>query len=175
MTNGEVWMDGQDRLFANMDRLIGDMSVAAKKGIRKAGMQIIADAQRNMRTAGHNGRTLNNTGRLSQSGRVQDVEGSNDVEIGFFSQSGERGYAAAVEYGSRAHWPPKQEIDSWVYKKLRVAKEMVASVGFLVRRAISRKGTSPHPFFGPAVEKNKSGIRDAITDAINEVTSKDRK
>lgn len=170
----EVWVDGQDRLFANMDRLYGEVAAAAKKGIRKAGMQIIADAQRNMRTAGHNGRTLNNTGRLSQSGRVQDVEGSNDVEIGFFSQSGERGYAAAVEYGSRAHWPPKQEIDSWVYKKLRVAKDKVASVGFLVRRAISRKGTQPHPFFEPAVRKNTKAIRQRITDAINEVTKADR-
>ena len=170
----EVWMDGQDRLFVNMDRLVGEMAVAAKKGLRKAGMKIIADAQRNMRTAGHNGRTLNNTGRLSQSGRVQDVEGGEDVEIGFFSQSGQRGYAAAVEYGSRAHWPPKQEIDSWVQKKLRAPKKDIASIGFLVRRAISRKGTQPHPFFEPSVRKNTKFIKQCIADAINEVTKEDR-
>ena len=94
----QVWVEGEDRLFANIDRLVfTDMQKAAKKGLQNAGMHVIASAQRNMRTAGHNGGTLNNTGRLSQSGRVQDVPGSEDVEIGFFSQSAQRGYAAAVE------------------------------------------------------------------------------
>ena len=167
-------VEGQDRLFANFDRVAVEVQKAAKKGLRTAGMNIIADAQRNMRTAGHNGGTLNSTGRLSQSGRVQDVSGSEDVETGFFSQSAQRGYAAAVEYGSRAHWAPVQDIRAWVQKKLRADRKHINSIAFLINRAMSKKGTKAHPFFAPAVEKNKSKISKAIADAIRSVTDKDR-
>jgi hypothetical protein len=37
-------------------------------------------------------------------------------------------------------------------------------------RAIARKGTRPHPFFGPAVEKNKKAVVDAIAEAIDKET-----
>lgn len=173
--NNSIWVDGEDRLFANMNRCMEDVQRAAKKGLQRAGMKIVADAQRNMRTAGHNHGTLNNTGRLSQSGRVQDVPNdASAVEIGFFSESAQRGYAAAVEYGSRAHWPPTQDIEAWVRKKLRVAQKRIASVTFLVKRKMSRKGTTAHPFFAPAVKKNQSAISKAITDAIKTVTDKDQ-
>lgn len=174
--SNQVWVEGEDRLFANFDRLLFvDMQKAAKKGLQTAGMHIIADAQRNMRTAGHNHGTLNNTGRLSQSGRVQNVPDSEEVEIGFFSESSsQRGYAAAVEYGTRAHWAPVQDIRSWVYKKLRADKKKVNSIAFLINRAMSKKGTKAHAFFAPAVEKNKRKISSAIADAIRSVIDKDR-
>ncbi len=173
--NNEVWVDGEDRLFANMNRCISDVQRAAKKGLQKAGMQIIADAQRNMRTAGHKGVTLNNTGRLSQSGRVQDVENDEGaVEIGFFSESAQRGYAAAVEYGSRAHWAPVQEMRAWAQKKLRVAYNRINTVAFLVNRAMSKHGTKAHAFFAPAVKKNKNAISKAISEAVKTVIDKDK-
>lgn len=170
-----VWVEGQDRLFANIDRLLFvDMQKAAKQGLQKAGMHIIADAKRNMRTAGHDGGTLNSFGRLRASGRVQDVPGTQEVEIGFFADSAQRGYAAAVEYGSRAHWAPVQDIRAWVQKKLRADKKKINSIAFFINRAMSKKGTRPHPFFAPAVEKNKSRVSKAIADAIRTVTDKDR-
>lgn len=166
-------VEGEDRLFVNIDTCVADVAAAAKKGLKTAGMRIIADAQRNMHTAGHNSGTLNNTGRLSQSGRVQDDKNSgSEVEIGFFSQTGERGYAAAVEYGSRPHWPPRQDIESWVHKKMRVAKDYVRSVAFLVSRHIATKGTKPHAFFAPAVEHNKQDITNAVRDAVITVLRK---
>lgn len=174
-TGNHVWVEGEDRLFANFDRLLFvDMQKAAKKGLQTAGMHVIADAQRNMRTAGHNHGTLNNTGRLSQSGRVQNVPNTEEVEIGFFSDSAQRGYAAAVEYGSRAHWAPVQDIRAWVQKKLRADRKKINSIAFLINRAMSKKGTTAHPFFAPAVEKNKRRISNAIADAIRSVIDKDR-
>jgi len=173
MANEFVSVIGDDKLRVNFDRCADQVAKAAKQGLRTAGMQIIASAQRNMRTAGHGGLTLNNTGQLSQSGRVQDVPGSEDVETGFFSREGGRGYAAAVEYGSRAHSAPLDPIRQWVKKKMRVPEKSVNTVAFFIHRKIRLKGTEAHPFFAPAVEKNKRAIVSAISDAINKVTSKD--
>lgn len=168
-------MDGQDRLFVNMDRCVEQVQKEAKQGLKTAGMKIIASAQRNMRTAGHNGGTLVATGRLRDSGRVEEVPDSDDVEIGFFSEQGARGYAAAVENGSVPHWAPKREINEWVHQKLRVEAKLVPGVGYLIRRAIARKGTRPHPFFGPAVQKHQKDISKAISEAIARVIDKDWK
>lgn len=170
-----ITIEGEDKLRVNIDRCYQAVAKAAKHGIRTAGMRVIADAQRNMRTAGHGGLTLNNTGMLSQSGRVQDVPNSEDVEIGFFSREGGRGYAAAVEYGSRAHSAPLDPIRQWVKKKMRVAENRINTVAFFIHRKIRQKGTEAHPFFGPAVEKNKRQIVKSITDAISKVTNSDIK
>lgn len=167
----EVSVEGLDRLFASFDTCIEQVQGAAEKGLERAGMKIIATAQRNMRTAGHNGGTLNNTGRLSQSGRVQKTD--NGLEVGFFSNDGGRGYAAVVEYGSKKHWfPPVPDLRAWVHKKLRIDAEHVNSVAFLVGRAIKRRGLPPHPFFTPAVKACQKDVKNAITEAINKVTSK---
>lgn len=173
----EVQLEGQDRLFIELDRMDDRVKAAADAGLKRAGMKVIADAQRNLRTAGHNGGTLNATGRLSQSGRVQkDKDGT--LDVGFFSQEGGRGYAAVVEYGSQKKWwPPVDVMRQWVKKKLRVPVEEINTVAFLISRMIAgrspkhpdRYGLRPHPFFGPAVSKNQGEIEKAINDAVRNV------
>jgi len=150
-------VDGEDRLYSNLDKIVKDTDKVSVTALEKAGMVIIGAAQRNLRVNGHNGGPINNTGRLSQSGRTQK-NGDGSVDAGFFSDQGERGYAAAVEYGSRAHWPPIAPMEAWAHKKLRVPAKNARSVGFLIARAISRVGTRPHAFFKPAVdsEQNKA-------------------
>lgn len=171
MNGGTIELEGLDRVLANFERITPEVAAAATKGLSRGGMYIIADAQRNLRTAGHNGGTVNNTGQLSNSGRTQVLD-NGEVECGFFSKSGE-GYAAYVEYGTRAHWPPVAPLRAWTRKKLRVSEDRVKSVAFLVARKIARRGTSPHPFFQPAVEKNKKRVVDAVNEAVAAVTSKD--
>ena len=124
MAREAVWVEGQDKLFMNMDGLTADVEKAARRGLQRAGMRIIADAQRNMRTAGHNGATLNATGQLSNSGKVQDGE-NGTIDVGFFSTTSGTGYAAHVEYGTKAHWPPRWALRAWVRKKLRVPNPFV--------------------------------------------------
>lgn len=189
-----VWVDGQDRLYANYNRVIDEVAKEAKTGLQRAGMKIIAQAQRNMKTAGYNGSTLNTTGRLSQSGKVQDI--SNDpygVEVGFFSETSSTGYAAYVEYGRRAgKMPPVDELREWVRKKRsgmsaatdamkaaavftkKTYNQMLDSLAWAVAISIKRRGTRPHPFFGPAVKKCQADVTRALTQAIKKVTDKDR-
>jgi hypothetical protein len=58
----------------------------------------------------------------------------------------------------------------WCRKKLRIPEKLANLRGWAMARAIARKGTRPHPFFGPAVEKNKKAVVDAIAEAINKET-----
>lgn len=168
----DIWLEGERELFVNMQRRMDGCTEAARRGLQKAGMQIVADAKENLR-----GNHSVVTGQLRASGKVQKVEGDPDaIDAGFFSHMG-KGYALFVEYGRKAgKMPPADEIMQWVRKKLRIADENIAKgIGFVIARTIGKRGTRPHPFFAPAVEKNKKAVVDAISEAVNKETKKDGK
>jgi hypothetical protein len=45
---------------------------------------------------------------------------------------------------------------------------LLESAAWGLAKTIAKKGTRPHPFFGPAVEKNKKAIEDAVAQSIRE-------
>lgn len=189
MANKDViWVDGERELFLNMEKQTRGTLQAAMQGLRKGGLAIVADAKANLKD---NGSVV--TGQLRASGKVQAVEGSPDeIDAGFFSQGSEKGYAAAVEYGRRAgKMPPVDMLMEWMRKRTSKSKALQSAIihmeGRRVRREtaytkddllrsaawglakwIAKKGTKPHPFFAPAVEKNKKQVNDAITMAIQQ-------
>jgi HK97 gp10 family phage protein len=71
-------------------------------------------------------------------------------------------YAPAVEFGTKPHFPPPKALEGWVRRKgisARIAgKKKKAGTtssedtraAFIIARAISKKGTKPHPFMQPA-------------------------
>lgn len=163
--NDAIWLDGEKQLYANMQRTMDGSLKSAMSGLRKAGMAIIADAKENLKG---NHSVVN--GQLRASGKVQAVEGDDQaLDVGFFSQDTGGGYAAYVEFGRRSgKMPPVATIVQWVRKKLRLPDKEAKSVGFLIARKIARKGTTPHPFFGPAIEKNRQMVEDSISDAVRQ-------
>lgn len=63
-------------------------------------------------------------------------------------------YAAAVENGSRPHWPPYKAgtpLADWAKQKGMNA--------FLLARSISRKGTKAHPFVGPTYKRMRPMVQ----------------
>ena len=171
-----IWLDGERELFLNMQRNIEGTTKASRLALERAGLNIIADAKQNLRdneSIAH--------GHLRKSGRCQRVEGDPDaLDVGFTEP-----YAFFVEYGRRSgKFPPIEDIVGWLKKKTSTRKGIknafesaaahekmtperyLRSLAFLIARSIARKGTKPHPFFAPAVEKNKGAISDAITMAI---------
>lgn len=159
----EVRIEGLDGLEKNLSRFSGRLTESARKGLASAGMQIVADAQQNLRR-----NRTNNTGLLSQSGKVQVTDGGDAVEAGFFSP-GQQGYAEYVENGRRAgKMPPVKMLQEWAYKKLRVGKDQARSAGYLIARKIARKGTRPQPFMRPAVERNMDAVEKAVSAAARE-------
>ena len=96
------------------------------------------------------------------------MQGDEDaVDAGFFSDKSQGGYAYFVEYGRRSgKMPPVDYIIQWFRKKFGMDYKEARARGWASARAIARKGTRPHPFFAPAVEKNKKAVEGAIKEAI---------
>ena len=182
MSGQGIWIEGERELYANMQKSLFQVTEAGRKGLRKAGMNILADAKQNLR-----GNHSVVTGQLRASGRVQAVADDKDaIDVGFFSQDSQFGYAYFVEYGRRAgKMPPVDYIMEWLRKKSsafrsasRWAKKfkissvdmdkMLRSNAFALAKTIAKKGTRPHPFFAPAVEKNRADIENAIGSAVKE-------
>ena len=60
-----IWIEGEKELYANMQKSLFSLTEAGRKGLRQAGMNIIADAKQNLKNGGHIA-----TGGLRASGRV---------------------------------------------------------------------------------------------------------
>lgn len=160
-------IEGMRELEANLGRMSRRVYRAAREGLSKAGMNMVADAQENLRANGTNA-----TGLLSNTGKVEEVRDGDAIDAGFIAK-GRRGYAEYVEYGRRAgKMPPAKNLGEWAYKKLRVDRKASKAVGYLIARKIAKKGTRPQPFFGPAVEKNRQAVSDAIAAAVSQVTGR---
>jgi HK97 gp10 family phage protein len=183
-----IWVDGERELFLNMQRTMDGTLKAAMQGIEKAALSIIADAKDNLK-----GNHSVVTGQLRASGRVQRVEGDEQaLDAGFFSQDTTGGYASFVKYGRRAgKMPPIQMLMEWMRKRTSKSKALQSAIihmeGRRVRRKaaytkddllrsaawalakwIAKKGTKPHPFFAPAVEKNKGEVEATIKTAYEQ-------
>lgn len=155
---------GLEELLKNMDKVEEDLRREAMNGLKAAGMNIIVDAQDNL-LKDH----INNMGTLSQSGKTQKIDDEH-IEVGFIADNGQ-GYAEFVEYGRRSgRMPPPDVMGEWAYHKLRIRERKIADkVGWGLAVNIAKKGTKPHPFFKPAVDKNQSKIKGVIQDAIDKI------
>ena len=167
MMAGPISIEGLDRVLKALDKAEEAVVKAASAGLQQVGSSIIADAQMNLRD---NGSVV--TGLLRQSGKVQKVDDLT-IDAGFFdSQNRQSGYAYFVEYGRRAgRTPPPDELAQWAYKKFQLHDRQAArAMGWALAVKIAKAGTQPHPFFAPAVDKNKSGLVRVVQDAINKET-----
>lgn len=146
--NGEIKVEGLNELMRAIDQSGKYTKEAVLRGLHAAGLAIEAEAKMNLK---HNGSVV--TGALRDSGHTQKTK--DGIDVGFFDSTGRNsGYAWFVEFGRRAgKFPPLDEIQQWVYKKLHMDEKASRSVGFLIARKIAKFGTKPHPFFQPAVEK----------------------
>lgn len=156
---GSIQVEGLDKVTQALERCDRETRAAAMKGIQEFGLNVIADAQNNLKS---NGSWV--TGVLVQSGKVQKDRKGESVDIGFFDTTNRNsGYAFYVEYGRRAgKFPPLDEIRQWVYKKFGMERRDADRVGFVIARKIAEKGTRPHPFFVPAIDKNKGRLEDIV-------------
>lgn len=171
MTNGgSIQLVGLDRLRETLKRLGPGAFDAAMDGLEEGAMNIVADAQVNLRNNGSNA-----TGLLSQSGHVERKRRASELIAGFFDTTNRNsGYALYLENGRRAgKMPPPDEMEEYAYKKLRIRDRKEArAAGWALAKHIAKWGTQPHPFFGPAVEKNKRTIAKKVQDALNSFASK---
>lgn len=163
----DIEIEGLRELRADLSQAVKDAEKGAQKGLESAGLEIVAEAKKNL-----NQNKTNNTGTLRSSGKVQkDKEG---VDAGFFSEGSGEGYATYVEYGrgpttKAGQIPLRTTLKAWVHRKLGVpyGKELDTAT-FLIARKIHRKGTKPQPFFVPAVKKFEDKIAEIVNKYIGE-------
>lgn len=159
-----ISVEGLNEVLRKLNNADKEVRKAASAGMQRAGLDIIADAQMNLRA---NMSVV--TGLLRQSGKVQKID-DDTLDVGFFdTQNRQTGYAFYVEYGRRAgKLPPPDELAQWAYKKFRIKDRKAAeAMGWALAKKIAKEGTHPHPFFVPAVEKNKKQIIETLQNAIN--------
>lgn len=181
-----IWVEGEKQLYMNMQRIMGANISAARESLAEAGMLIVNDAKNNLRS---NHSVV--TGQLRASGRAQAVEGDPDaVDVGFFSDNTQGGYAAYVEYGRKSgKMPPIDALVEWLRKKTSKSAALESALIHIegrrkrrkeaytkdyllngaawgIAKAIAKNGTQPHPFLNPAVEKNKEAVMTEIQEAI---------
>lgn len=168
---GDITIEGIGNVLRALERYRVAINHEARQGMRKAGMGVVADAQRNLRQ-----NTSWVTGLLANSGRVIDAkDDEGGVDAGFFDQSNSAsGYAMYVEFGRKAgRMPPPSALEEWFYKKHRVRDRKAArAMGWGAAVNIARRGTQPHPFFYPAIQKWSARINRVVSDAIKKVISK---
>ena len=190
-----ITLEGERELFLKMEYRLEGCEKAGRRGLRKGALKIVNDAKGKLKS---NGSVV--TGMLRASGKVQAVEGDPDaVDAGFFSQDTKGGYAYFVEYGRRAgKMPPVEMLMEWLRKRTSKSKALRSAVNILEGRRkkreaaytkddllrsaawglakhIAKKGTRPHPFFGPAVEENKNTISEYIAEEVEKETKRDGK
>lgn len=71
-------------------------------------------------------------------------------------------YGPYVEHGTRPHFPPVKALSEWAGKVLGDA-----SLGFVIAKSISKKGTKKQPYMLPALEDNVDNIRDIFVREID--------
>lgn len=179
-------LEGQRELFVNLEKNERATTRAAMEGLKNAGLNIIADAKDNLK-----GNHSVVTGKLRASGKVQRAEDDKQgLDVGFFSKDSQGGYAFFVEYGRRATKTRVagnptlfQAIKQWLKKKGATAKgsalrsaavfegkkvdAMLNALAAMIAKSIHKRGTQPHPFFKPAVDKNEQAVADAIAQEVN--------
>lgn len=70
-------------------------------------------------------------------------------------------YAAAVEYGTKPHFPPISAIEPWA--------ERHGIPAFLVARKIAREGTEPRHFWRDTFEDLQEEVDNELSDYIDDV------
>lgn len=165
--NGYIKVEGLEELSKALAAADSKVCEAAMQGLEAAAMDIVADAQKNL-VRNHS----NVTSGLINSGHAERK--GNEVIAGFFDTTNKNsGYALYYEFGRRSgKMPPPDDMAAWAYKRFHLKDWRVANaMGWAWAKAIAKKGTQPHPFFVPAVNKNTKGqglggVMNSVAEAI---------
>lgn len=136
-------VETQRKLEQTIADLQGD---AFLDGMRRATLLVQRDARR-LAPVDTGRLRASITPEIRQRGTtIQGVVGTNVI------------YAAAVELGSRPHYPPIAALQTWARRHGMNA--------FVLQRAIGRRGTKARRYFQQAFEQNRSRIVELLDDAV---------
>ncbi len=164
-----------DGEFAKLNKMLkteaSRINKNANEGLYKVAMNVLADAQENLRKNGSLA-----TSKLINSGMVKKQSDST-IDVIF-----DANYAFWVEHGRKAgRMPPVKMILEWVRKKGIADKspavrgrrnrganfeDRAESMAWRIAKSIARNGTKAKPFLFPAFRKNESDMLRVIKNAV---------
>ena len=161
-------IDGLNRKFGLLGIKIDDET---KNALKRAGLRILADAQRNLKA----NKSIS-TGQLINSGKVTEEDG---IKVGF-----ESNHAANVEHGQKSGTDvAPSKLVQWLKKKGFYAKGVrggrakrgtkfnnaIWAVATKISQNIKQKGTKAKPFLYPALRENEAEVIRILSNAIKKV------
>ena len=152
-------IDGLNRKFGLLGIKIDDET---KNALKRAGLRILADAQRNLKA----NKSIA-TGQLINSGKVTEEDG---IKIGF-----EVNHAANVEHGQKAGTSVAPKVlFEWAKKKNFVPKgknkdSALWAIATKISQNIKARGTKARPFLYPALRNNENEVIRILSNAIKKV------
>lgn len=112
------------------------------------------------------------TGLLRQSVIWERADDGADIAAKAFSPLQ---YAAAVELGTKPHYPPIEPLQDWVRKKLDVREEDVERVARLIQFKIGKKGTKAQSMFGSTLGRLTPQIAEIVRRSFERVLDRLRR
>lgn len=151
-----VTITGDNVVLSNLKGLEKTVSVKVNQAITVSSAKVLAESRRTAPKV---------FGNLVRSSRILIRKDEQLVEYN-------AGYAYYAEMGRKpGKWPPIQPILDWVHKRglggtysIKTKKragnydsqiKQDRGIAFVIARSIGKKGTRPHPYLGPAFEKEK--------------------
>lgn len=153
MAESSVEVLGGAALLRSLEAFQKKLEKEAKQGLMAAALKVQSQAKQNLTDDG----TVH-MGRLRSSIRVRKAGDGTYVDVYTNVQ-----YAAAVEFGSRPHFPPIAPLSDWSKKKLGT------DLGYVIARKISREGTPAKPYLFPALEAERPNFPEDVAAAAKAV------
>lgn len=156
MSTFSVKIEGLDELTKSLEAAPGIVSQELVDAMDQSTRYVKGQIRDEIRS-----NRITNTGNLARSVAIEPVK-PNRGRV-YVSEM----YGAAVEFGSRPHFPPVAPLERWAQTKLGKS-----GIGFLIARKIARVGTKANPFVAPAFKNSIEYINQRFQSAIKEVVLK---
>jgi hypothetical protein len=138
----EITITGEQKIEATIKTVVENSLKATMDAVMEQTLNIQRVAKGNL-TESH----VVDTGRL-RSDIQANMKWEGEKAIGRVGTDVK--YAAAIEFGSRPHWPPIDPIRQWCRRH-----KIDEKLAFVIARKISKVGTPAKPFLYPAFEQER--------------------
>jgi len=81
-------------------------------------------------------------------------------------------HAIPVELGTKPHFPPVTPLAEWARHTLGIPEPEAESVGFLIARAIAKRGTKGTRFMARTFERNAQAAREILDKHVRRILAK---
>lgn len=152
-----IKVEGAKELIESMQRLRGAVQSEGRRFLKAWSDYTVKQAQIN----------ILNVGAVDTNEMIQGIHydiSSDGMQSTIKPSEKADKYAAAVEYGTKPHWPPISALEGWAQRH--------GIPAFLVARKISIEGTEPREFWAKTWEETQSHVAGDVDNFLDAIVRK---